>query len=782
MDSAIRDSRMMQEATRLAGTHGELGNTAAIRLLQIPHDKEDVQGVLRAFEHQLTREAKSKLTLDALVPPPPDVDHQRYEPLFDRYVITGKTYTTASGVVIPDQLHYFAGHMVHLYGECTNVSLVNSALAGSGYQAVTLTYADGRRTAVAQLWASKFTDTSIGAYSAMFIVVIAVRGDAPASQTSIKGDANGASSVLAMLDGAFDAEAAVYENRARLFLVRLLDTTQVAIDVGRERMGTDKRPGSIELARQGRWLRVSISDRDGRGVVGANLELADDPARYVTEVAQAAVTAGTVLRAFPRGTEYRYPAVARIGQGPVVSWQWRSDLSPVMQPVMPGTVVFDPSSDEGRTLLAWGFAPRVLGYIPNVRGVITGLTDSRSPAHYGVTRSPGTDVAGAPSVATSLALVSSPMTLSPMWPARATNVPVLRASPAGEWQQAGVLPVLRLVGQPIVARTAAATEPHAPGHPVTSAVDLAPGRTSMGGSYRRPRWAWETTFLGSLTAVLRKEPVGVTPDGLRINWHVVEGAFVGPGLDAIVLPGAADWMRIRRDGVAIVNVHACFETAAGARVYGAYGGVFDLGPDGYARALRDEFDRLPPVVVTPTYATADATLQWLNRAQCVGVGRVDMAALRVEFDVYIVRVGGRTPEVPDDQSRIGRPATPSAVSLYQRLGGHDVVTAITDQFVESVLADSQLGRYFASGHVQAGLKERVVSLLCEITGGPCVYQGRDMKTAHKGLGITEADWIRAVDLLTASLDRRKVGPRERSEFLQVIRDMERDIVEVPAGP
>jgi hypothetical protein len=69
--------------------------------------------------------------------------------------------------------------------------------------------------------------------------------------------------------------------------------------------------------------------------------------------------------------------------------------------------------------------------------------------------------------------------------------------------------------------------------------------------------------------------------------------------------------------------------------------MFDLGPDGYARALRDEFDPLPPVVVTPTYATADRDLEWLNRAQCIGVGRVNMTALRVEFDVYVVQVGGR---------------------------------------------------------------------------------------------------------------------------------------------
>src|SRR5262249_37040457 len=99
------------------------------------------------------------------------------------------------------------------------------------------------------------------------------------------------------------------------------------------------------------------------------------------------------------------------------------------------------------------------------------------------------------------------------------------------------------------------------------------------------RWAWGTTFLGSLRAVLRAEVVGAMSDGLRINWHVTEGTFMGPGFDAVVLPGAADWMHIRQDGIAIVNVQACFETREHVRVYGSYGGVFDLGPDGYARAL-----------------------------------------------------------------------------------------------------------------------------------------------------------------------------------------------------
>ena len=96
-----------------------------------------------------------------------------------------------------------------------------------------------------------------------------------------------------------------------------------------------------------------------------------------------------------------------------------------------------------------------------------------------------------------------------------------------------------------------------------------------------------------------------------------------------------------------------------------------------------------------------------------------------------------------------------------------------------VLADRQLARFFADARVQADLRDRVVDLLCELTGGPCVYKGRDMKAAHKGLGITEADWQIADDLLSMALDKRNVPPQERSEFLQIIGNMKSLIVEVP---
>ena len=206
------------------------------------------------------------------------------------------------------------------------------------------------------------------------------------------------------------------------------------------------------------------------------------------------------------------------------------------------------------------------------------------------------------------------------------------------------LPVLRFAGQPISARLLESEQSSryqvgSGATPVATPATSSP-ETALR-SFDRGRWRWEPKFLGGATIKLRKEVVGVVSDGLRIIWHFEEAPFVGPVLEGRFLPGAADWMRIRSDGVAVVQVQGCMEMRSGARVYCSYGGYLELGHDGYARALRGEFDPWPPFVCAPTYATADKQLEWLNRAQCLIVGRVDMKALTVESDAYLIEVGGR---------------------------------------------------------------------------------------------------------------------------------------------
>jgi hemoglobin len=119
-------------------------------------------------------------------------------------------------------------------------------------------------------------------------------------------------------------------------------------------------------------------------------------------------------------------------------------------------------------------------------------------------------------------------------------------------------------------------------------------------------------------------------------------------------------------------------------------------------------------------------------------------------------------------------------SLYQRLGGYDALAAVTDDFVGRLATDKDLAKFFV-GHSQDSLgkiRQLVVDQLCAATGGPCVYTGRDMKTAHKGMGITEAQWNTAVVHLVATLDKFKVPAKEKDEVLAAVSSLKKDIVEM----
>jgi len=115
-------------------------------------------------------------------------------------------------------------------------------------------------------------------------------------------------------------------------------------------------------------------------------------------------------------------------------------------------------------------------------------------------------------------------------------------------------------------------------------------------------------------------------------------------------------------------------------------------------------------------------------------------------------------------------------SLYERLGGKEAITAVVDDFVGRVAADKRINGFFAKANVPR-LKMMLVDQICEATGGPCKYTGRDMKSAHQGMGITNADFDALVGDLVASLDKFKVGEREQQELLAALGPMRKNIVQ-----
>jgi hypothetical protein len=153
------------------------------------------------------------------------------------------------------------------------------------------------------------------------------------------------------------------------------------------------------------------------------------------------------------------------------------------------------------------------------------------------------------------------------------------------------------------------------------------------------RFAYDLPFFGALTATLRPEILGETPEGFRMNLFVERGCLTGPRIDATIRPEGGDWVRISRDGVGLVDIRITLETSDGALILCRMGGRFDLGPAGYAMVAAGRFTGSPPLCTTPTFITADPSWQWLNRCQGLGIGRVHLEEFQVEYDIYVPEVG-----------------------------------------------------------------------------------------------------------------------------------------------
>ena len=119
-------------------------------------------------------------------------------------------------------------------------------------------------------------------------------------------------------------------------------------------------------------------------------------------------------------------------------------------------------------------------------------------------------------------------------------------------------------------------------------------------------------------------------------------------------------------------------------------------------------------------------------------------------------------------------------TLYQRLGGKPAITAVVDEFVARVAADSRINAFFAATAADPqrlfAFKGKLIDQICQASGGPCKYTGKDMKSAHAGMGIKDADFNALVEDLTGALDKFKVAAADKSALLGVLGPMRADIV------
>ena len=118
-------------------------------------------------------------------------------------------------------------------------------------------------------------------------------------------------------------------------------------------------------------------------------------------------------------------------------------------------------------------------------------------------------------------------------------------------------------------------------------------------------------------------------------------------------------------------------------------------------------------------------------------------------------------------------------TLYERLGGYDAISAVVKDLLPRLMSDSRLGRFWENrGEDGINREEQLlIDFLCSSAGGPLLYTGRDNKTSHKGMGISESDWEKFIAHLNATLEKFEIPQQERDDVTGFIESTKADIVE-----
>ena len=116
-------------------------------------------------------------------------------------------------------------------------------------------------------------------------------------------------------------------------------------------------------------------------------------------------------------------------------------------------------------------------------------------------------------------------------------------------------------------------------------------------------------------------------------------------------------------------------------------------------------------------------------------------------------------------------------TVFDRLGGHEAVESVVNDFYDRVLNDERVIHHFEDRDTTE-LRAHQVQFISAVTGGPVEYSGADMREAHRGMGITDTEFDIIAEHLDTALAENDVSDADRQRVLATVEEVRPEIVEV----
>lgn len=119
-----------------------------------------------------------------------------------------------------------------------------------------------------------------------------------------------------------------------------------------------------------------------------------------------------------------------------------------------------------------------------------------------------------------------------------------------------------------------------------------------------------------------------------------------------------------------------------------------------------------------------------------------------------------------------------STSLYDRLGGAPGISRIVDDVIDAHLNNSVVGTRFQNVKDIEHAKKMAREFFAAGSGGPEKYSGRDMRTAHKGMNISEQEYLAVMDDIMGTLDKHEIDEATQKDVLAILYSLKGEIIRV----
>jgi hemoglobin len=122
---------------------------------------------------------------------------------------------------------------------------------------------------------------------------------------------------------------------------------------------------------------------------------------------------------------------------------------------------------------------------------------------------------------------------------------------------------------------------------------------------------------------------------------------------------------------------------------------------------------------------------------------------------------------------------PEPATIHDRIGGHEAIEAVVEDFYVRVLADDRLSGFFTGTNMNR-LKGKQVEFFAAALGGPEPYTGAPMRQVHQGRGITMHHFSLVAGHLADALAAAGVPSETVTEILGAVAPLATEIASAEA--